>query len=132
MTVSYKMYKIKDFVRRTEKGEINIQKSLKAVAELAVASELHKDVNVLIDLRDTETTLNFSDLLWVALEFAWYKNCFQNKIAVIIPNDPERIERGEFLKTHMKVKGFLFDYFTDFEKTIEWLSEIEPLYKKQE
>ena len=132
MTVSYKMYKIKDFVRRTENGEINIQKSLNAVAELAVASELHKDVNVLIDLRDTETTLNFRDLLKVALEFAWYKNCFQNKIAVVIPNDSERIERGEFLKTHMTVKGFLFDYFTDFEKAIEWLSEIEPLYKKRE
>jgi len=32
----------------------------------------------------------------------------------------------------MTVKGFLFDYFTDFEKAIEWLSEIEPLYKKRE
>jgi hypothetical protein len=29
----------------------------------------------------------------------------------------------------MKVKGFLFDYFTDFEQAIEWLSEIEPLPK---
>ena len=130
MTVSYKMYKIKDFVRRTENGEINIQKSLNAVAELAVASKLHKDINILIDLRDTETILNFRDLLTVALEFAWYKDCFQNKIGVVIPNDPERIERGEFLKTNMTVKGFLFDYFTDFEKAIEWLSEIEPLYDR--
>ena len=54
------------------------------------------------------------------------------KIAVVIPNDPERIERGEYLKASMKVKDFLFDYFTDFEKAIEWLSEIEPLYKKRE
>ena len=106
MTVSYKMYKIKDFVRRTETGEINIQKSLNAVAELAVASKLHKDINILIDLRDTETTLNFGDLLTVALEFAWYKDCFRNKIAVVIPNDPERIKRGEYLKANMKVKGF--------------------------
>ncbi len=129
MTISYKIYKIKDFVRRTEKGEINIQKSLNAVAELAVASEFHKDVNILVDLRETETTLNFGDLLKLALEFAWYKNYFRNKIAAVIPKDPERIERGEFFKTNMKAKGFLFDYFTDFEKAIEWLSEIEPLYK---
>ncbi len=32
MTVSYNIYKIKDFIRRTEKGEINIQKSLNTVA----------------------------------------------------------------------------------------------------
>ncbi len=127
MTVSYKIYKVKDFIRRTEKGEINIQKSLNTVAELAIASEFHKDVNILVDLRETETTLDFGDVLKVVLEFAHYKDCFQNKIAAVIPKDPERIKRGEFFKTGMKAKGFLFDYFTDFEKAIEWLSEVEPL-----
>jgi hypothetical protein len=127
MTVSYNIYKIKDFIRRTEKGEINIQKSLNAVAELAIASEFYKDVNILVDLRETETTLDFGDLLKVALEFAYYKDCFRNKIAAVIPKDPERIKRGKIFKTGMKAKGFLFDYFTDFEKAIEWLSEIEPL-----
>ena len=127
MTLFYKLYNIKDFVRRTEKGEINIQKSLDAVAELAVASKFHNDVNILVDLRETETTLNFRDLLKVTLEFAWYKDCFRNKIAAVIPKTPERIKRGEFFKTGMKATGFLFDYFTDFEKAIEWLSEIEPL-----
>jgi hypothetical protein len=127
MTAPYCIYKVKDFLRRTEKGEINIQKSLNTVAELAIASELHKDVNILVDLRETETTLNFGDVLKVVLEFAYYKDCFQNKIAAVIPEDPERIKRGELFKTGMKAKGFLFDYFTDFEKAIEWLSEIEPL-----
>ena len=127
MTVSYKMYKVKDFIRRTENGEINIQKSLNTVAELAIASEFHKDVNILIDLRETETTLNLADVLTVVLEFAYYKDCFRNKIAAVIPKDPERIKRGELFKTGMTIKGFLFDYFTDFEKAIEWLSEIEPL-----
>ncbi len=65
MTVFYEIYKIKDFIRRTETGEINIQKSLTAVKDLALASESHKDVNILIDLRETETTLDFEDLLKV-------------------------------------------------------------------
>ena len=128
MIVSYKIYKTKDFIRRTEKGEINMQQSLNVVAELAVASEFHKDVNILIDLRETETTLDFRDLLKVVLEFGYYKDCFQNKIAAVIPKDPERIERGEFFKTSMKTRDFLFDYFTDFEKAIDWLSDITPLW----
>ena len=127
MTVSYKIYKVKDFIRRTEKGEINIQESLNTVAELAIASEFHKDVNILIDLRETETTLNLTDVLTVVLEFAYYKDCFRNKIAGVIPDEPERIKNAEFFKTGMTIKGFLFEYFTDFEKAIEWLSEIEPL-----
>ena len=130
MTVSYKKYKINDFIRRTENGEINMQKSLNAVAELAAASKLHKDVNILIDLRETETTLDFEDVLKVAFEFGNYKDCFRNKIAGVIPEDPERIDRAEFFKIGMKAGGFLFDFFTDFEKAIEWLSEIEPLDDK--
>ena len=130
MTVSYKIYKIKDFIRRTETGEINIQKSLNAVKDLALASEFHKDVNILIDLRETETTLDFEDLLKVILEFGHYKDCFKNKIAAVIPKDPVRIEKGEFFKTTMKTGGFLFDYFTNFDKAIEWLSEIKPLFDK--
>ena len=126
MTVSYKKYKINDFIRRTENGEINMQKSLNAVAELAAASKLHKDVNILIDLRETETTLDFEDVLKVAFEFGNYKACFRNKIAAIIPDDPERIKRAKFFKADLTIKGFLFDYFTDFEKAIEWLSEVCP------
>jgi hypothetical protein len=130
MTVSYEIYKIKDFIRRTETGEINIQKSLTAVKDLALASEFHKDVNILIDLRETETTLDFEDLLKVILEFGNYKDCFRNKIAVVIPEDPERINRAGFFKVGMKVEGLLFEFFTDYEKAIEWLSEVEPLDDK--
>ena len=127
MTVSYKIYKMKDFIRMTEKGEINIQRSIDVVRELAIASEFHKDVNILVDLRETETVLNYRDLFTVVLEFAYYKNCFRNKMAAIIPDEPERIERAEFFKTGMTIKGFLFEYFTDFEKAIEWFSKIESL-----
>ncbi len=56
---------------------------------------------MLIDLREAETTLDFGDLLKVTLEFAYYKDCFRNKISGVIPNDPERIKRGEFFKTGM-------------------------------
>jgi hypothetical protein len=122
----YKIYKMKDLIRKTENGEINIERSIDAIRELAIASEHHKDSNILIDLRVTETALNFGDLLTLALEFAYYKDCFRNKIAAIIPDDPERIKRAKFFKADLTIKGFLFDYFTDFEKAVEWLSEICP------
>ncbi len=89
MTVPYCIYKVKDFIRRTEKGEINIQKSLNTVAELAIASEFHKDVNILVDLRETETTLDFGDVLKVVLEFAYYKDCFQPSCSLMRPVSPQ-------------------------------------------
>ena len=131
MTVSYKIYKTKDFIRRTEKGEINMQKSLNAVADLAAKSKLHNDVNILIDVRDTETTLDLENVLKVAFEFGNYKECFRNKIAGVIPNTQERIDRAIFFKVGMESGGFLFDFFTDFEKAIEWLSEVESINDKE-
>ncbi len=63
-------------------------------------------------------------------KFGNYKDYFRNKIAGVIPEDPERIDRAEFLKVGMQVEGFLFEFFTDYEKAIEWLSEVEPLDDK--
>jgi hypothetical protein len=122
MAKEYKTYTIKDFIRETEEGEIDNQRSINMVRELATVAEYHKNHNLLVDLRDTETTLNFSDLLNVALEFVRYKDIFRNKMAFIIPNTPERTTNAEYLMTGMVVAGYRVNYFTDFENAIEWLS----------
>ena len=122
MAKEYKTYAIKDFIRETEEGEIDNHRSIDMVRELATVAGYHQNHNLLVDLRETETTLNFSDLLNVALEFARYKDIFRNKMAFIIPNTPERITKAEYLMTGMGVAGYQVNYFTDFENAIEWLS----------
>lgn len=122
MTRGYKTYHTRDFIRKTETGELDVRRSIHVVRELAVAAEHHEDHNVLVDLRETEAHWHFADLITVALEFGRYRDVFRNKIAAIIPDITERIEHAQFFKETMEREGFLFDYFTDFESAIEWLS----------
>jgi hypothetical protein len=126
MAPFFQIYKINDFIKATESGIIDLERSVGIVTKLVIATNFHKDVNILIDLRETNMKLNFTELLNVALEFALYKNYFKNKIAILIPDNPDRIKRAEFLKTQMKTEGFKYNYFTDYEKAIDWLSDITP------
>ena len=126
MVEKYMLYKVPDFIRKNEKGEINFDKSLMKIRELMEAASYHKEHNILIDIRESETKLNFIDSLLLALEFAKYKDIFKNKIAFLVPREGERIARAEYVKKSMvRVKGFQMEYFTDYEKAIDWFSIIE-------
>lgn len=120
-----KVYQVNDFIRQNEKGGLDFDKSLLMIRELVIAASHHKDHNILIDIRDTEAKLNFVELLSVALEFAKYEDVFRNKIAFLIPDEEERIRRAEYVrKSLVGVMGFTLEYFTDYEKALDWLSVI--------
>jgi hypothetical protein len=125
MPEGYKIYQVESFIRKTEEGQLDIDKSKAIVRELAIASTHHKDHNILVDLRETAPLQSFYELLTVALEFANYQDIFANKMAFIIPNSPDRIERAEFFKAGLAEGKFQLEYFTAYEKALEWLSEIQ-------
>ena len=59
------------------------------------------------------------------LEFCQYKNIFKNKMAVIIPDNKDRIKNAQIFQVSMGIKEFNAKYFVDFEKAIDYLSSIE-------
>ena len=131
MTSKYTIYHIKDFIKKTPKGKLDIDKSLIIVREIAITAGFHHDHNLLVDLRQTEPLSNFGDILKIALEFAKYKSFFQNKIAVVIPNTPDRLERAKLFMEALGKVMFDIEYFTEFEEAIEWFSKITK-YPKTE
>ena len=123
-----KTYKIKDFLRLTETGKIDIGRSKEIVRQLAAAAAFHEDHNILLDLR--ETTIkeeNMSDALEVALEIARYKSAFKGKLANLLPNDKKRLFLAKQLKALIAMEGFQYEIFTSFEEAMEWLSDITVL-----
>ena len=128
MPEGYKIYQIENFIRKTEEGQLDIDKSKDIVRELAIASSHHKDHNILIDLRETEPLQTFADTLTVALEFARYQDIFTNKIAAVIPDSPERIQRAKFFKAGLEEGKYQLEYFTVYEKAIEWLSTTQDYH----
>ena len=128
MLSGLKIYKVKDFLRKTETGNIDLKRSKQIVKELAMVAGLHTNHNILIDLRVTSVSVaNIEDIMKVALEFGSYISSFKNKIANIVPDDSERLKIANRFKACMDIQGFEYEIFTDYESAIEWLSQTEDI-----
>lgn len=123
MPSNVKIYRVGDIIRMTQSGELDLERSLKIVRDLATEANYHKDHNVILDLRETSVNASMADIIEISMEFASYHQVFKNKIAVIIPDNEERLIVAKRFKTCMDMQGFQFEQFTDFEQTIEWLSD---------
>ncbi len=128
MVSGIKAYKVKDFIRTTQTGNIDIKRSKEIVRDLANAAGSHADHNILIDMRETTVSVsNIVDILEVAREFGSSVSSFKNKIANIVPDDHERMVIAHRFKACMDMQGFEWEIFTDYEGAIEWLSETEDI-----
>ena len=128
MATEIKTYRIKDFIKITKAGEIDLDRSRELIREIADAAAHYDDHNLLFDLRETVVaTASMSDLLQLAMDMALHKSLFEKKIANVIPDDDERLLIAENFKACLDIQGFEYNYFTDFESAIEWLSETSQL-----
>ena len=126
MPSEIKIYKIKDFIRLSETGEIDLARSLQIVRELAAVTTFNVDHNILMDLRQTKvTTIGMEEAMKITMEFI---ECmppfFPNKIANVIPDDENRASIAKKFELCMNIKNINYRFFTDFEKAIEWLSDV--------
>ena len=129
MPAGYRTYKINDFIKKNLLGEVDLDTSIKLIREIATATEIHHDYNLLIDVRQAVPLKNFTDLLTIAAEFTKFKGVLRNKIAFIIPNEPSRIERARFFIKSLDEVSFQIKYFTEYEEAIEWFSIVEKYPK---
>ena len=128
MVSGIKVYKVKDFVRTTQTGDIDIKRSKEIVGDLAKAAGSHADHNILIDMRETTVSVsNIVDILEVAREFGSSVSSFKNKIANIVPDDHDRMVIAHRFKACMDMQGFEYEIFNDYEGAIEWLSETKDI-----
>ena len=122
-----KVYKVKDFIRNTETGNIDLKRSKQIARDLAKASRSRPNHNILVDLRETTVSPaeSIDDIMEVVFEFESHVSPFKNKIANIVPGDPERMIIATRFKACMDIQGFEYEVFTDYESAIEWLSQTE-------
>ena len=124
MGKGFKLYKTRDFIRKSEDGLMNLNLSLKIVRELAEAANFHKEHNILIDVRDTTGMLDIDDLFRVIIEFLRHKDIFRNKIAILMPTDEERLWQAKRACSALANQNFSINYFVRYEDAIDWLSII--------
>ncbi len=125
MTSEIYVDKERKILRRTISGELNTNRAIEFVQEIALAANLHKDFNILVDIRDTTFHPEMMDLLEIAV--ACTKNLlrFQARIAFVIPDTAQRIAVAKLFKSCMETQGFSFRQFFDPAEAVEWLAAKE-------
>ena len=105
---------------------IDYERSLQIIEELSALNTFHPDHNFLLDHRETQSFLiGIDDIMNVTLEFVRFMPSFNNKIATVIPEDPESLSFAERFQACMVLYDYNFRFFTDMEKAMLWLSDEE-------
>ena len=128
MARELKIYRIKDFVRLTESGEIDTEKTMAIVRELAATAEFYSHCNILLDGRATTLSeRSFSASLELAKEIVAYRPALPNRIATVVPDNAERLRSARLLEACLHLQGFEYKVFTEYESAIEWLADTTEL-----
>lgn len=120
MPVEIKIYKVKDFIRLNESGEIDFARSMEIIHNLAMAASFYSGHNILVDLRDTTVApdTDMSKILRLALEMARYESRLKGRIANVVPKDEKRLSIAKQFKASLDPQGFQYEVFTNFEDAI--------------
>jgi len=134
MASDIKVYKIKDFLRFNESGEIDFDRSTQMIHEFAVAASFYAGHNILVDLRETTVVgeSNIGMILQLAVEMGRYGSVFKGKIANVVPDDEERLAIAKQFEASLHLQGFHYKVFTSFEDAINWLSEVTEVRRSDE
>lgn len=116
-------YKVNEFIKLNQTGELDFDGSIQLVKEMVNASYFNSKSNILLDLRDTTlNNITFSDLLKIALEISINQSLKTKKIANLVPDQKARLQTAEQFKLALAVSGFDYDFFTDIDDALKWLS----------
>ena len=125
MAVDIRLYRSEDLLRQTSDGETDIERSKKAVAELAADASLRSDLSLLVDLRDTTgAPLGERELLSLGREFGRHKDAFSNKLAFLVPDLEQRVANANFIKACADIVGIELRAFVDADSALNWLSDV--------
>ena len=129
MATKIQVYKVKDFIRMSKSGEIDLERSMEIIHKLVAAASFYADHNILVDLRETTVggNIDIGTVMQLALEMARYGSAFKGKIANVVPGDERRLSIARHFETSVHLHGLKYKVFTNFEDAVDWLSDITEL-----
>ena len=129
MSTDIMIYRIKDFVRFNESGEVDFDRSMQVIRNLGMAASAFPGHNILADLRETSFVMDIDMgvILKLASEMARLGSAFKGKMANVVPNEEKRLSIAKQFEASMQLQGFNLKVFTSFEDAIDWFSEVTEL-----
>lgn len=119
-----------DLIKSTASGVLDLKASVEGLVQIAAIGAELRGYNVLIDLRDANSTLSTSDIFELANNLVEYGDTFRRKTALLGRENKEN-DQSAFFENVAHNRGFNVKGFTEFEDAITWLSSTTPLGEDQ-
>lgn len=126
MATKIKIITTQDFVEITPDGIINLTTSRQLLVDIAKAEIQPADYELLIDFRDTQTSLSIVDMYQLAAELYQHGDTFRRKVALLVLPGVN-FDRARFFETTSHNRGFSVNAFMDYENAIRWILSAEDL-----
>ena len=105
-------------------GELNRERVMRLVRELAVDAASYPDRNILIDYRETTATgKSMVDIMKISAEIKSFQYFFTNRVATVVAPDEKRLEVANKMKACLVIMGFHYEVFTDYDEALAWLGQ---------
>ncbi len=113
-----------DFIRTTAEGSLDVEESKQLIRTIAVTIDPLVDYDVMLDTRQTRSSLSVADLWYLAAELNNLRKNFSRKMAVLC--SPEQFDRVGFCAFGFQNSGLPVQTFTSFEDATAWLTSEGP------
>jgi hypothetical protein len=122
LPAAFHVIHIRDFLRSAVTGVIDLELSRHVLHEMAVRANVSGTPRIMIDLRETDAGMSLSDAVELAGSLGHLGLTAGTRIAVLMPDDGDRLKRGLYFQALASGQGYDVRPFLDFESASEWLS----------
>jgi len=119
MATKIKIVTIREFIKVTPEGIIDMSSSRQLLIDIAKAERSPVDYDLLVDFRDSNWKMSTIDIYQLASELWEHGDTFRGKVALLVMPGVD-FDTASFLETCSHNRGFLIDAFTDYETAIRW------------
>jgi hypothetical protein len=120
MARNIKVIHARDFVCAKPDGQLDLEESEKLLREVVGVSEPLEVFDILVDTRESASTLSATDLWYLADRLANYPKTFTGRTAILCPS--ERFDHASFFALSAEKKGIEMQAFTSYEDAMKWLN----------
>ena len=110
----------RDFVSAKPDGVLNLEESEQLLREVVSISDPLEEFDILVDTRESASTLSATDLWYLADRLVKYPRTFAGRTAILCPT--ERFDHASFFALCAENKGVEMQAFTSYEEAMTWLS----------
>ena len=105
----------------TLKGSIGLTESREVLQQIAAIDTSSRNHPILLDVRDAECKLSFSDIVALVADLRDYRAALIHRIGILY-NEKQQEKAARFLELCAGNRGYPVRAFTVFEDAMKWLS----------